>query len=75
MVVKTTFKYTYLNALRSGGAKQDRTADLLNANQALSQLSYSPIGITNSMLVHFLLNQGKGSRSVRVAHEVFFDAE
>ena len=26
-----------------GGAKQDRTADLLNANQALSQLSYSPI--------------------------------
>ncbi len=27
----------------SGGAKQDRTADLLNANQALSQLSYSPI--------------------------------
>ena len=28
---------------QSGGAKQDRTADLLNANQALSQLSYSPI--------------------------------
>ena len=28
---------------KSGGAKQDRTADLLNANQALSQLSYSPI--------------------------------
>jgi hypothetical protein len=27
----------------NGGAKQDRTADLLNANQALSQLSYSPI--------------------------------
>ena len=24
------------------GAKRDRTADLLNANQALSQLSYSP---------------------------------
>ncbi len=29
--------------LRSGGAMRDRTADLLNANQALSQLSYSPI--------------------------------
>ena len=27
----------------SGGAKQDRTADLLRARQALSQLSYSPI--------------------------------
>ena len=33
---------------------RDRTADLLDANQALSQLSYSPIGIsetgTNSKL-------------------------
>ena len=27
----------------SGGAKQDRTADLLRARQALSQLSYSPL--------------------------------
>ena len=25
-----------------GGAMRDRTADLLNANQALSQLSYGP---------------------------------
>ena len=30
-----------------GGAERDRTADLLNAIQALSQLSYSPI-------IHFL---------------------
>ena len=29
--------------LKDGGAKQDRTADLLRARQALSQLSYSPI--------------------------------
>ena len=28
--------------LRLGGAKRDRTADLLRARQALSQLSYSP---------------------------------
>ncbi len=27
---------------RSGGAKRDRTADLLHAMQALSRLSYSP---------------------------------
>jgi hypothetical protein len=27
----------------SGGAERDRTADLLRARQALSQLSYSPI--------------------------------
>ena len=31
------------NILGIGGAKQDRTADLLRARQALSQLSYSPI--------------------------------
>ena len=30
------------NILGIGGAKQDRTADLLHAMQALSQLSYSP---------------------------------
>ena len=30
------------NPLKFGGAKRDRTADLLNAIQALSQLSYSP---------------------------------
>ncbi len=31
-----------------GGAGRDRTGDLLNANQALSQLSYSPLKKTNS---------------------------
>ena len=30
------------------GAERDRTADLLNAIQALSQLSYSPHAITRS---------------------------
>jgi hypothetical protein len=28
-----------------GGAKRDRTADLLHAMQALSQLSYGPVPI------------------------------
>jgi hypothetical protein len=28
-----------------GGAKEDRTPDLLRARQALSQLSYSPNGV------------------------------
>ncbi len=28
-----------------GGAKRDRTADLLHAMQALSQLSYGPVRI------------------------------
>ena len=30
-------------AAKVGGAKRDRTADLLNAIQALSQLSYGPV--------------------------------
>jgi hypothetical protein len=33
----------------NGGAKQDRTADLLRARQALSQLSYGPIGLCSSI--------------------------
>jgi hypothetical protein len=31
--------------VKTGGAGRDRTGDLLNANQALSQLSYSPLQI------------------------------
>ena len=33
---------SYRPGLKTGGAGRDRTGDLLNANQALSQLSYSP---------------------------------
>ena len=39
----STFIGTSVNLFRSGGDKRDRTADLLNAIQALSQLSYTPI--------------------------------
>ena len=38
-----------------GGVKRDRTADLLNAIQALSQLSYNPNGKNVSELYHFYL--------------------
>ncbi len=41
--MKTIFKNTIASALKDGGAMRDRTADLLRARQALSQLSYSPI--------------------------------
>ena len=37
-----TTKTQHSVAANIGGATRDRTADLLNANQALSQLSYSP---------------------------------
>ena len=33
---------SYTPPLKNGGGKRDRTDDLLNANQALSQLSYTP---------------------------------
>ena len=39
------FNYPLLSSVRClliGGAKRDRTADLLRAKQALSQLSYGP---------------------------------
>jgi hypothetical protein len=35
-------RWTRRKLLNFGGAKRDRTADLLVANEALSQLSYSP---------------------------------
>ena len=43
--------------LRSGGAMRDRTADLLNANQALSQLSYSPISFHGFNLANRFLSR------------------
>ena len=45
-VVNQAFSMTTTNTdylfKNNGGAMRDRTADLLDANQALSQLSYSP---------------------------------
>ena len=38
-----SYESTSVNLFWSGGDKRDRTADLLNAIQALSQLSYTPI--------------------------------
>jgi hypothetical protein len=42
----------------SGGAERDRTAGLLNAIQALSQLSYSPTG--EKLLTYWLVSVKKG---------------
>jgi len=36
--------------LLNGGGERDRTDDLLNANQALSQLSYTPISLSVRLL-------------------------
>lgn len=39
-----------VGAAQTGGAGRDRTGDLLNANQALSQLSYSPKNLNRGQL-------------------------
>ena len=40
--LKSNVIYKYQVDGKNGGAKRDRTADLVNAIHALSQLSYSP---------------------------------
>ena len=40
---KNTANQTIYGVFFCGGDKRDRTADLLNAIQALSQLSYTPM--------------------------------
>ena len=41
---ETIFKHSLSEkTLKDGGAMRDRTADLLRARQALSQLSYNPL--------------------------------
>lgn len=52
---KTQFRFgiqfSRCNDKTIGGAKRDRTADLLRARQALSQLSYSPKLLVNLEMV------------------------
>ena len=67
------FQTLYLAPEVIGGARRDRTADLLRARQALSHLSYGPNylvqeGLHEEMLIkgtQFCAGQGAGSRSVR----------
>ena len=54
----TSSLFTITSYLEVGGDKRDRTADLLNAIQALSQLSYTPIfGLPNPLAGLALLRQ------------------
>ena len=50
-----------------GGDKRDRTADLLTASQALSQLSYTPICSCRSAR-----NNGYYTRGLRICQHQFF---
>ena len=42
-ILCSTWEHNSSFLKKTGGASRDRTDDLLNANQALSQLSYSPM--------------------------------
>src|SRR5262249_24823087 len=44
----TALALEHTHARKAGGAERDRTADLLRARQALSQLSYSPRSLTRA---------------------------
>jgi hypothetical protein len=48
----------------SGGARRDRTDDLLLAKQALSQLSYGPAPVTKTVPVGWLANQSCGAAKI-----------
>ena len=43
LILRLHFYLLFKDLFLNGGAKRDRTADLLRAKQALSQLSYSPM--------------------------------
>ena len=44
------FRLSFIHHLLNGGGERDRTDDLLNANQALSQLSYTPVDILEEVV-------------------------
>ena len=52
-----------------GGADRDRTCDLLNANQMLSQLSYAPVGPGKT--TENGRNSMSGQRKIRVSKGFF----
>ena len=56
----------YCSTLPAGGGKRDRTADLLHAMQALSQLSYTPDSERARILSMLFLNR----KSFLLAHHI-----
>ena len=50
--IKSALRLYEMGKMIDGGVKRDRTADLLNAIQALSQLSYNPKRFCNFTLFY-----------------------
>jgi hypothetical protein len=59
---------------KSGGAGRDRTGDLLNANQALSQLSYSPWLSSQTSAFSHQFSKPTADRRMLIALK-FFEAD
>ena len=55
---RTAFFTAFTLFICAGGGKRDRTADLLHAMQALSQLSYTP-NFPNACLAPFNISKTK----------------
>ena len=51
--INNNLSIIFIYISKIGGATRDRTADLLNAIQALSQLSYSPKDSTSYLIIIF----------------------
>ena len=68
---RTAVRYQTQYLAEIGGAMRDRTADLLRAKQALSQLSYSPETKTCWLI---FARQGGKVRSVLTVRERFTNA-
>ena len=84
-LARSTLKRSFLNSfsshrnrVESGGAKRDRTADLLRARQALSQLSYGPVFFCTKQLVglgRFELPTSPLSGEARLGTDLVVDIE
>ena len=59
---------TSVRDLQNGGAKRDRTVDLLRARQALSQLSYSPIIVVGQGRLELPTSPLSGVRSNQLSY-------
>ena len=69
--LKKVLSFSFGKSKESGGAKQDRTADLLRARQALSQLSYSPTFLKYRMLKS-CVSSGVNFKYFCIFGQVFF---
>ena len=73
-LVRTSVSVSSLRLYHNGGAREDRTPDLLRARQALSQLSYGPEAVVGLGGLEPPTSPLSGVRSNHLSYRpVFFD--